>query len=93
MRSGCLNVVFVLVATLVATTLIVIGLFFLLSFAALNFESPTGLEAIIKITAALVAGYFFFRVGRSVWRDLRGHRVTAVSEKSEDRGSAEPGGR
>ena len=81
--------VFVLVATSVATTLIVIGLFFLLSFAALNFESPTGLEAIIKITAALVVGYFFFRVGRSVWRDLRGSEET----KREDRGSAEPGGR
>jgi hypothetical protein len=88
MRSGCLNVVFVLVATSVAATLIVIGLFFLLSFAALNFESPAGLEAIIKITAALVAGYFFFRVGRSVWRDLRGSEKT-----KEDRGSAEPGGR
>jgi hypothetical protein len=80
--------VFELIATSVATTLIVIGLFFLLSFAALSFESPTGFEAIAKITAALVAGYFFFRVGRSVWRDLRGQRRTAGSGE-EKRGSDE----
>ena len=75
MRTGCLNLVFVLVATSLATTLIVIGLFLLLSFAALSFESPAGIEAILKVAAALLAGYFFVRVGLSVWRDLRGSRT------------------
>jgi len=94
MRSGCLNLVFVLVATSVATTLIVIGLFLLLSFAALSFESPAGIEAILKVAAALLAGYFFFRVGRSVWRDLKEQRRTVGSEEAEPekRGSAEHGG-
>ena len=83
--------VFVLVAMSVATTLIVIGLFFLLSFAALSFESPAGIEAILKVAAALLAGYFFFRVGRSVWRDLRGQGRTVGpgDAKPENRGSAE----
>ncbi len=91
MRSGCLNLVFVLAATSVATTLIVLGVFLLLSFAALSFESPAGFEAILKVAAALVAGYFFFRVGRSVWRDLRGQGRTVGSENTEreERGSAE----
>jgi hypothetical protein len=95
MRSGCLNLVFVLVTASVAATLIVIGLFLLLSFAALSFESPAGVETILKITAALIAGYFFVRVGLGIWRDLRGGRPKAGSSdvKREDRGSTEDGGR
>ena len=59
MRSGCLNLVFMVVAAAVA----------------------------------VVAGYFFVRVGWSVWRDLRGHRSEAGSkEEQEERGSAEHGG-
>jgi hypothetical protein len=91
MRTGCLNLVLVLVATSLATTLIVIGLFLLLSFAALSFESPTGIEALLKVAAALLAGYFFFRVGQSVWRDLRGQRRTVGSGETnpQKRGSSE----
>ena len=94
MRSGCLNLVLVLIATSVATTLIVIGVFLLLSFAALSFESPAGIEAILKVAAALLAGYFFVRVGRSVWRDLKGQRRTVGSGEAEPekRGSTEHGG-
>jgi len=95
MRSGCLNLVAVLVTASVAASLIVIGLFLLLSFAVLSSESPAGVEAILKIMAALIAAYFLARVGLAIWRDLRGDRPKAGSEgvKRGDRDSAEDGGR
>lgn len=95
MRSGCLNLVLVLVAASVATALTVISLFLLLSTAALTFESPAGVEAVLKMVVALVAGYLFVRVGLSVWRDLKGYRPTAGSGeiKRKERGSTEDGGR
>lgn len=89
MKSGCLNLLFVLLTASLATTLIVVGLFFLLTFAALSFESPAGIEAVLKIMAALVAVYFFVRVGMSVWRDLKGYRSSVGSEKPENAGSNE----
>jgi hypothetical protein len=70
--SGCLNLVFVLVLTSVATALTAAGVVLFLSFAALTFESPTGIETILGMVVALIAAYFFVRVGLSVWRDLRG---------------------
>jgi hypothetical protein len=88
-KSGCLNLLFVLLTASLATTLIVVGLFFLLTFAALSFESPAGIEAVLKILAALVAVYFFVRVGMSVWRDLKGYRSSVGSEKPENAGSTE----
>src|SRR5918998_1849039 len=62
-RSGCLNLLFVLLTASLATTLIVVGLFFLLSFAALSFESPAGVEAVLKFLGGPIAGYFFLRIG------------------------------
>ena len=77
---------FVLLTASLATALIVVGLFFLLSFAAMSFESPSGIEAVLKILAALVAVYFFIRVGMSVWRDLKGYRAGVGSGKPENMG-------
>jgi uncharacterized membrane protein len=88
-KSGCLNLLFVLLTASLATTLTVVGVFFLISFAALSFESSAGLEAVLKILAALIAVYFFARIGASVWRDLRGRS----SVGSENPGSAEDGER
>jgi hypothetical protein len=88
-KSGCLNLLFVLLTASLATTLIVAGLFFLLSFAAMSFESPSGAEAVLKILAALIAVYFFIRVGRSVWRDLRGSSPGVGSGKPENIGSTD----
>jgi hypothetical protein len=88
-KSGCLNLLFVLLTASLATTLIVAGLFFLLSFAAMSFESPSGAEAVLKILAALVAVYFFIRVGMSVWRDLKGYRPGVGAGKPENTGSTE----
>jgi hypothetical protein len=95
MRSGCLNLVFMLLAALVATVLAVVGVVLFFSFAALTLESPTGIEELLKTVAALVAAYFFVRVGWGVWRDLRGHRppVGSGKGKQEERGSAEGDGR
>jgi hypothetical protein len=74
MRSGCLSLVFVLVATSVATTLTAVGVVLFMSSAALTFESPDGIETILRTVIALIAAYFFVRVGAGVWRDLRGSR-------------------
>jgi hypothetical protein len=90
-RSGCRNLLFVLLTASLAAALIVVGLFFLFSFAALSFESSAGVEAVLKILAGLVAVYFFVRIGMSVWRDLRGHRSAAGSGKPDNPGSAEDG--
>jgi len=91
-RSGCLNLLFALLTASLATTLTVVGLFFLISFAALSFESPSGIEAVLKILAALIAVYFFARIGASVWRDLRGRRSMG-SGSPENPGPAEDGER
>jgi uncharacterized membrane protein len=89
MRSGCLNLAVLLVAAAAATALTVVGAILFFSFATLTFESRMGIEAILQTVVAVVAGYFFVRVGRSVWRDLRGPRSGAGSQKQEERGSAE----
>ena len=87
MRSGCLNLVFVLVAVSVATALTAAGAILFFSFAALSFESPTGIETVLRSVVALIAGYFFVRVGLSVWRDLRKSRTPSKpSEENEGPG-------
>jgi hypothetical protein len=85
--SGCLNLVFVLVLTSMATALTAAGVVLFLSFAALTFESPTGIETILGMVVALIAAYFFVRVGLSVWRDLRGSRTPSrPSDKGKGSG-------
>jgi hypothetical protein len=95
MRSGCLNVVFVLIVASVATALSVVGAALFFSLAALALKTPAGTESVAKMVVALVAGYSFFRVGWSVWRDLRGQRrkVDSGDLKHEERGPAGDGGR
>ena len=82
--SGCLNLVFVLVAAALATTLTAAGLVLFLSFAALSFESSTGIETILRTVVALVAAYFFVRVGLSVWRDLRESRTPSKPSDADE---------
>ncbi len=95
MRSGCLNVVLKLLVASVATALTVAGVVLLFSFAALMFESPAGIEELLKMVVALIAAYFFVRVGRGVWRDLRGQHPEAESGGPEqrERNPAGDGGR
>ena len=91
MRSGCLNLLGVLLTALVATTLVVAGLFLLFSFAALSFESPVRVEVVLTLLVALVAIYFFVRVGVSVWRDLRSR--SAVESKGTGKPDLDDGER
>ena len=93
MRSGCLNVVLMLLVAAVATALTVAGVVILFSFAALMFESPTGIEEILKMVVALMAAYFFIRVGRGIWRDLRGHHPSVESGGTEQEEKGPAGGR
>ena len=81
MRSGCLNLALVLVAA----SLTAAGVVLFLSFAAMTYESQMGIETILRTVVALIAGYFFVRVGMSVWRDLRKSR-TPSNPSAEDEG-------
>ncbi len=84
--SGCLGLVFMLLAASVATALTAVGVVLFLSFAALSFESSMGIEAILKTVVALISGYFFVRVGMSIWRDLKKSR-TPSKPSADDKGS------
>ncbi len=84
MRSGCLNLALVLLAT----SLTAAGIVLFFSFAAMTYESRMGIETILRTVVALVAAYFFVRVGMSVWRDLRKSR-TPSNPSDADEG---PGG-
>jgi hypothetical protein len=88
-KSGCLNLLFVLLTASLATTLTVVGLFFLISFVILSLGSSAGVEALLTVTAGLVGAYFFARVGLSVWHDLRG----GPPEGTEKPGPVEDGER
>jgi uncharacterized membrane-anchored protein YitT (DUF2179 family) len=79
MRSGCLNLALVLLAT----SLTAAGIVLFFSFAAMTYESRMGIETILRTVVALVAAYFFVRVGMSVWRDLRKSR-TLSNPSAED---------
>jgi O-antigen/teichoic acid export membrane protein len=95
MRSGCRNLVLMLMVTLVATTLTAIGFALFFSFAAVTLQSPTGFEEVLKLVVGLMAVYFLIVVGRAVWRDLRGRR-TAVGpgeSKQEESPPVEEGER
>ncbi len=86
--------VLMLLVASIATALTVAGVVLMISFAALMFESPAGIEEILKMVVALIAAYFFVRVGRSVWRDLRGHpKVESGGSEGEERGPAGDEGR
>lgn len=84
--SGCLGLVFMLLAAAVATALTAVGLVLFLSFAAMSFDSSTGVETILRTAVALIAGYFFIRVGLSVWRDLKKSR-TPSKPSADDKDS------
>jgi hypothetical protein len=92
--SGCLNLVVTLLAASVATALTAVSVVLFLSFAALSFGSSTGIETILRTVVALIAGYFFIRVGLSIWRDLKGHQQKVGSGRGKgERGSAGKGER
>jgi uncharacterized membrane protein YccC len=88
MRSGCLSLVFRVGLASIAAILIVVGAALFFSFVVLTLGPPVEAASVFKVIAGVVAGYAFFLVGRSVWRDLRERRQSAESAKeSEDRDS------
>ena len=82
--SGCLSLVVMLLAASVATALTAVGIILFLSFAALSFDSSMGIETILRTVVALIAGYFFIRVGLSVWRDLKESRTPSKSSDENE---------
>ncbi len=82
MRSGCMNLALVLAAT----SLTAAGIVLFVSFAAMTYESQMGIETILRTVVALIAGYFFVRVGLGVWRDLKKSR-TPSKRTAENEGS------
>lgn len=71
MRAGCLDLAIRIVVTSLAAVLTVLGVVLLLS---VLFTSPTQtprVENVVKVAAALVAGYSFYLIGKSVWRDIK----------------------
>ncbi len=76
-----------LLAASAATALTAVGVILLLSFAALSFDSSMGIETILRTVVALIASYFFVRVGLSIWRDLKASRTPSKpSDESESAG-------
>ena len=88
MRSGCLNLVLMLVVALLATALTAIGFALFFSFAAVTLQSPSGFEEILKLVVGLMAVYFLILVGRAVWRDLRRRRPAAGTGEGKQEESA-----
>ena len=85
--SGWVSLLVILLAVSVASALSEESVSLFLSFAALSFESWTGIETILRTVVALIAGYFFVRVGLGVWRDLKKSRTPSKpTAENEDSG-------
>jgi hypothetical protein len=82
--SGCLNLVAMLLAASAAAALTAVSVILFLSFAALSFKSSMGIETILRTVVALIAGYFFIRVGLSVWRDLKKSRTSSKPSDADE---------
>ena len=91
MRSGCLSLVVRVGVVSVAAVLAALSTALILSFAISALGQPDGPEKIFKVLVATAAGFAFFLVGRSIWRDLRVRRQPAEPEAKEKHGSAEDG--
>ena len=89
MRSGCLNLAFMIGVALTAAVLIVVGLGLLFWFAVLTLGPPLEAGKVFKVVVAFLAGGSFFLVGRSIWRDLRRRQPAESTRGPEDRGSTE----
>lgn len=71
MRAGCLDLAIRIVVASLAAVLTVLGVVLLL---AVLFASPAQtprVENIVKVVAALVAGYSFYLIGKSIWREIK----------------------
>ncbi|HET6660964.1 MAG TPA: hypothetical protein VFH16_13695 [Rubrobacter sp.] len=80
LRTGCLSLVVRVGVVSVAAVLAALSTVLILSFAVSALGQPDGVEKIIKVLVASVAGFAFFLVGRGIWRDLR-QRSSAEPEE------------
>jgi SNF family Na+-dependent transporter len=87
LRSGCLSLVVRIGVVSAAAILAALSTVVILSFAVSALGQPDGVEKIIKVLVASAAGFAFFLVGRSIWRDLRRHSSAKPEEKpTKERG-------
>ena len=87
MRSGCLSLVVRVGVVSVAAVLAALSTVIILSFAVSALRQPDGVEKIIQVLLATVAGFAFFLVGRGIWRDLRRRSSAKPEERpTEERG-------
>ena len=84
MRSGCLSLVVRVGVVSVAAVLAALSTALIISFAVSALGQPDGVARIIKILVASAAGFAFFLVGRSIWRDLRRRPAAEPEEKSTE---------
>ena len=71
----------------VAAVLAALSTVIILSFAVSALGQPDGVEKIIQVLLATVAGFAFFLVGRGIWRDLRRRSSAKPEERpTEERG-------
>ena len=81
MRQGCFGFLLQLGTSVVSAVLVAVGA--LLLIVGLVSSSPeSGLRTVLSIAAALLAAYVFIRVGRAIWRDLKGDQTTKEDKES-----------
>ena len=71
MRAGCLDLAIRIVVASLAAVLTVLGVVLLLSVLFSTPSQTLRVENFVKVAAALVAGYSFYLIGKSVWRDIK----------------------
>ena len=87
MRAGCLSLVVRVGVLSAAAVLAALSTALILSFGVSALGQPEGIEKILKALVACVAGFTFFLVGRSIWRDLKRRSPAEPEERSaEERG-------
>jgi hypothetical protein len=93
LRSGCRDLAIRIVVASVAAVLTVLGVVLLFTVFVPSPGQPFEVEGVIKVLAACVAGYSFYLVGKSVWKDIKKRRPPAEpAEEPEDRGSSSSSG-
>ena len=80
MRSGCLGLFVRIGAVSAAAILAAVSVALIVSFAVSALGQPSGASTVIGIAIASIAGFCFFLVGRSIWREL-----TEKPREPEDR--------
>lgn len=80
MRSGCLDLAIRIVVASVAAILTVLGVALLFTMAIPSGGEPFDVEGVAKVIGACVAGYCFYLVGKSVWKDIKRRRPPSGPE-------------